>query len=192
VTRPGTLSMVHRMVDAMPVELVFETHSTTEDNEKGIATGWRPGVLSATGREQAQQLGRRRSNDGIEAIFTSDLARAVETVRIAFPSPKVPVLMDWRLRECDYGDMTGTAPELLERTEHVDLPYPSGESWRQAVDRVASFLRDLEPRWNGSRLLVVGHVATWRGLDHSINRTPLEALVATPFEWQEGWEYRVG
>jgi hypothetical protein len=51
------------------------------------------------------------------------------------PGPKVPVFMDWRLRECDYGDMTGTAPELLERAEHVDLPYSSGESWRQAVDR---------------------------------------------------------
>jgi 2,3-bisphosphoglycerate-dependent phosphoglycerate mutase len=178
------------MVDAMPIELVFETHSTTEDNEKGIATGWRPGVLSATGREQAQQLGHRRSNDGIKAIFTSDLARAVETVRIAFPGPKVPVFMDWRLRECDYGDMTGTAPELLERAEHVDLPYSSGESWRQAVDRVAWFLRDLEPRWHGSRLLVVGHTATWRGLDHLINGTPLESLVAAPFEWQEGWEYR--
>jgi 2,3-bisphosphoglycerate-dependent phosphoglycerate mutase len=176
----------------MTIELVFETHSTTEDNERGFATGWLPGVLSATGREQAQQLGRRRSNDGIEAIFTSDLARAVETVTVAFPSPKVPVFMDWRLRECDYGDMTGTAPELLERAEHVDVPYPSGESWRQAVDRVGWFLRDLEPRWNGSRLLVVGHVATWRGLDHSINGTPLEPLVATPFEWQEGWEYRVG
>ena len=27
----------------MTIEIVFETHSTTEDNEKGSATGWRPG-----------------------------------------------------------------------------------------------------------------------------------------------------
>ena len=30
----------------MTIELVFETHSTTDDNERGFATGWLPGVLS--------------------------------------------------------------------------------------------------------------------------------------------------
>ena len=175
----------------MTIELVFETHSTTEDNERGAATGWRPGKLSAAGREQARQMGQRRANDGIEAIFASDLARAIESVRIAFPDATVPVFMDWRLRECDYGEMTGIDPDLLERTEHIDTPHPSGESWRQAVERVGWFIRDLGARRDWSRLLVVGHVATWRGLEHSINGTPLEPLVATPFEWQEGWEYRV-
>jgi broad specificity phosphatase PhoE len=85
----------------MTMELVFETHSTTEDNERGAAPGWRPRKLSAAGREQARQMGQRRANDGIEAIFTSDLARAIESVRIAFPDATVPVFMDWRLRECD-------------------------------------------------------------------------------------------
>ena len=176
----------------MWTELVFETHSTTEDNERGVATGWRPGKLSAAGREQARQMGKRRSNDGIEAIFTSDLARAVESVRIAFPDGTVPVFMDWRLRECDYGKMTGSHPDMLERIEHIDVPYTAGESWRQAVERVDWFIRDLRARRAWSRLLVVGHVATWRGLEHSINGTPLEPLVAAPFEWQEGWEYRLG
>jgi broad specificity phosphatase PhoE len=176
----------------MSIELIFETHSTTEDNEKGLGTGWNPGVLSAAGREQAQELGRRRATDDIDAIFTSDLGRAVETVRIAFPSPTVPVLMDWRLRECDYGDLNGTAAALSERAQYVDKPYPSGESWRQAVDRVGWFLRDFEPRWRGSRLLVVGHGATLRGLEHHINGKPLESIGSAPFEWQEGWEFRVG
>ena len=42
----------------MAIKLVFETHSTTEDNEQGRATGWLPGQLSKQGRLQAQQLGR--------------------------------------------------------------------------------------------------------------------------------------
>jgi 2,3-bisphosphoglycerate-dependent phosphoglycerate mutase len=176
----------------MTIELVFETHSTTEDNEKGSATGWRPGVLSAAGREQARQMGNRPANDRVEAIFTSDLARAIETVRIAFPDTTIPVFMDWRLRECDYGDMTGIAPELIEPAEFLDVPFPTGESQRQATERVGWFIRDLRARRDWSRVLVVGHVATWRGLEHSIHATPLEQLVATPFEWQEGWEYRVG
>jgi len=34
------------------IEIVFETHSTTEDNEAGRATGWLPGRLSEQGRVQ--------------------------------------------------------------------------------------------------------------------------------------------
>ena len=60
----------------MAIELVFETHSTTVDNEQGRATGWLPGQLSERGRAQARQLGRRRTGDGITAVFCSDLARA--------------------------------------------------------------------------------------------------------------------
>ena len=58
----------------MAIELVFETHSTTIDNEQGRATGWLPGQLSGQGRLQAMQLGRRRSSDQLTAVFSSDLA----------------------------------------------------------------------------------------------------------------------
>jgi len=51
------------------IEIVFETHSTTEDNEAGRATGWLPGRLSEQGRAQARELGRRRAQGGIAAVF---------------------------------------------------------------------------------------------------------------------------
>ncbi|MBA2359285.1 MAG: histidine phosphatase family protein, partial [Actinobacteria bacterium] len=63
----------------MSVEIVFETHSISTDNERGIATGWLPGLLSERGRTLAAELGERRRDDGIAAVFTSDLRRAVET-----------------------------------------------------------------------------------------------------------------
>jgi hypothetical protein len=66
------------------IGVVFETHATTGDNESGRATGGCPAGFSGQGREQARQLGRRRADDGISAVVTSDLARAVETVSIAF------------------------------------------------------------------------------------------------------------
>jgi broad specificity phosphatase PhoE len=62
------------------VEVVFETHATTDDNEAGIATGWLPGRLSAAGRDQSRELGERRRDDGLAIVFTSDLRRAVERV----------------------------------------------------------------------------------------------------------------
>ena len=38
----------------------------------------------------------------------------------------------------------------------LSTPYPGGESWQQAVDRVGRLLGDLLPRWDGARVLVVG------------------------------------
>lgn len=178
----------------MPIQIVFETHSTTEDNEAGIATGWLPGRLSALGRHQAAELGRRRADDGIAAVFSSDLARACETVNIAFAGTSIPVLFDWRLRECDYGRLNGSpsAALHLHRAEHIDVPYPAGESWRAATARAASFVADLPRRWPGQRVLVVGHVATRWGLDHFLRGVPLEDLANADFAWQRGWEYTVG
>ncbi|MGC9665074.1 histidine phosphatase family protein [Planosporangium sp. 12N6] len=178
----------------MSTEIVFETHSWSEDNDQGIATGWMPGRLSPRGLILAEQLGERRRQDGIAAVFVSDLRRATETADIAFAGSFIPVLHDWRLRECDYGDYNGMpAAELHEhRDRYLDEPYPGGESWRQAVRRVGRFLDDLPLRWGGQRVLIIGHVATRWALDHLLNRVPLEALISTDFAWREGWEYRVG
>ncbi|MBB4914209.1 histidine phosphatase family protein [Streptosporangium saharense] len=177
----------------MPVDLVFETHSTSEDNERGVATGWLPGKLSERGRALAAELGERRRADGFAAVFTSDLARAAETARLAFGDSGVPILHDWRLRECDYGDWNGgPAAEVHgERSAYLDRPYPGGESWRQAVRRVGGFLGDLSPRWAGSRVLVIGHVATRWAFDHLVEGRPLEELAVADFAWREGWEYRL-
>ncbi len=47
----------------MAIEIVFETHSWSEDNERGVATGWLPGRLSDRGRDLAHELGARRRDD---------------------------------------------------------------------------------------------------------------------------------
>ena len=173
----------------MSVEVVFETHSTTEDNEGGIATGWLPGRLSATGREQARALGERRGEDGIAVVFTSDLRRAVETTEIAFAGSRLTILADERLRECNYGELNGTAEPVRDRVAYLDMPYPGGESWRQAVGRVAGFLDGLRLEREGERVLVIGHVATWLALDCAANESRLEEVLGEPFSWQPGWEY---
>jgi len=174
----------------VPTEIVFETHSWSEDNERGYATGWLPGKLSSQGRQLAAELGKRRRHDGLTAVFTSDLWRALETTTIAFPSGP-DVFIDWRLRECDYGALNGRpAVEVhRDRAYRVNTPYPGGESWRQAVTRVGRFLDDLPMRWSNTRVLVVGHVATRWAFEHLLNGASLENLVLGDFEWREGWEY---
>jgi broad specificity phosphatase PhoE len=175
----------------MAVDIVYETHSLTEDNERGIATGWRDVRLSARGRDLAAELGQRRRHDGLAVVFTSDLGRAVETATIAFAGSGLRVVEDARLRECDYGALNGMPVARLEseRMDHLDLPYPEGESYRQVVERVARFLTELARNWDGARVLLVGHAATRWALDHLLRDVPLEQLVGAPFDWREGWSY---
>jgi 2,3-bisphosphoglycerate-dependent phosphoglycerate mutase len=173
------------------VRIVFETHSLTIDNERGVATGWLGGALSADGRALAVELGERRRDDGIDAVCSSDLARAVETAEIAFGATDIPVFLDWRLRETDYGELNGAPADAIavERARRVDLAFPGGESYRDAVDRVASFLDDVRGGCAGGRILLIGHTATRWALDHLLDGRPLEQVVVAPFDWREGWEY---
>ena len=97
-------------------------------------------------------MGQRRRHDGIDAVFSSDLRRSVETADIAFAQTDIPVFFDWRLRECDFGALNGSPAAQLraDRTQYLDRPYPGGESHRQAVRRVAGLLANLPSRWDSN------------------------------------------
>jgi broad specificity phosphatase PhoE len=167
----------------MSTELVFVTHSTSTDNEAGIASGHRDVSLSELGRRQAAELGERYRN-GFDAVYCSDLRRAVETAEIAFASFRV----DARLREQDYGERTGAPSREIEteRLVTVDAPFPGGESLRDVVERMRSFVAELEP---SRRALVIGHRATKIGFDVLLGRMTLEDAVQAPYVWQPGWTY---
>ena len=174
----------------MAVELVYETHSTSVDNERGIATGWLDGELSERGREQARALGRRRRD--ADVVYASDLGRAVETAEIAFGGTLIPVHLDPRLRECDYGELNGrpVAEIEAERLRRVDEPFPGGQSYRDVVEQTRGLLDDIAAG-HGQRVVVIAHSANRWALQHLLEGTPLEELVAAPFEWQEGWLFAI-
>jgi alpha-ribazole phosphatase/probable phosphoglycerate mutase len=173
------------------VEIIFETHAISTDNEAGIATGWLQGRLSGAGRRRARELGERRRDDDLAAVFVSDLARAVETAQIAFAGSSIPIRQDARLRECNYGDLNGMPAARLasERSRHIDVPFPNGQSYRQVVSAMADFLRDLAAGWDGRRVLIISHSANRWALDSLLGGRALEELVDAPFGWQEGWHY---
>jgi len=176
------------------LQLVYETHAITTDNEAGIATGWLPGELSAAGRQSAAELGDRRRRDGIVAVYTSDLARAVETARIAFEGTAMPIHLDPRLRECNYGLLNGMprASLELERSQHLDEPWPDGESYADVVERTRELLVDLVGQWDGARILVIAHSANQWALDHLLLGADLAERVEAGMTWQPGWEYVLG
>jgi broad specificity phosphatase PhoE len=162
--------------------LIFVTHSTSTDNEAGVASGHRDVSLSALGREQAAEMGQRFSPD---VVYCSDLKRAIETAEIAFGTFHA----DPRLREQDYGERTGASSKELEveRLATVEEPFPGGESLRDVAARVAAFLEDV-PR--DGTVLVIGHRATKLAFDHLLGGLTLEDAVNARYEWQPAWVYQ--
>jgi broad specificity phosphatase PhoE len=77
------------------------------------------------------------------------------------------------------------------RRDYLHTPYPNGESWAQALARVHKFLRDLPTRWDGARVLVIGHIATRWAFEHQLRHRPLVDLDSEVFVWQPGWEYEL-
>jgi broad specificity phosphatase PhoE len=172
--QPGLHGQNHAVL-----ELIYEPHATTLDNEAGIATGWLPGELSETGRGQALELGARRRD--VDAVFSSDLGRALETVAIAFFGSDVPIFHDWRLRECDYGALNGAPRAELELAKHLEMPFPGGESYADVLARLESFVHDLRRSWDGKRVLVVSHAAPLWALQQLLEGRALDP----------GWEFRL-
>lgn len=175
----------------MAVEIIYETHSITTDNETGVATGWLPGQLSGTGRELARELGQRRGADGIATVFTSDLARAVETAEIAFAGTGITIRQDPRLRECNYGTLNGTPVGQIARirSQHIHKPFPEGQSYQDVVDQTRDFLTEVARDWDGKKVLLIAHSANRWALANLLAGVALEDQVDAPFAWQEGWHY---
>ena len=176
---------------ASTIEIVFETHSTTTDNERWVASGWLDGQLSPLGQRQAKELGERREDDEIVAVFCSDLGRAAETARIAFGgrgAPDPPRLAAARVqlrdaeRDCR-GAARGRAHEARRRPVLR----------RRELHRRRRARAELSPRhpssYTDKRVAVIGHSATKWALDHILEGIPLEELVEGSFRWQPGWLY---
>lgn len=173
--------------------VVFETHATSLDNEAGLASGWYDVGLSPAGEEQACQLGARRREQDVAAVFCSDLTRAIRTAEIAFGGRGIRIVQDVRLRECDYGTMTRRPAQEIDqrRAQHVETPFPGGESYQQVAMRVSAWLKDVASRFDGKTVIAIGHRATFYALEHVLNDRPLREIVTADWRWQPGWTYRV-
>jgi probable phosphoglycerate mutase len=144
------------------------TALTAEDRFSGAE-----GVdLSDQGRAQAERLGERLHGEGISAVFSSPLSRAMETARIISKGwPVTPVPVDG-LREIAHGHWEGLqrkeveekfAAEYLMWEEDPFACAPAGgESGVEVLARALPALRKIIDEHAGSKVLVVSHKATIR------------------------------
>ncbi len=176
-------------VEIKGVKITYFVHGTTTDNEKDLATGWNHGELSELGIEQAKEL---RGIGKFDIVFCSDLKRAVDSANLAFEKE---IIQDKRLRESNYGDLTQSTEEKVNYSEHIETPFPNGESLKDVEKRIIDFLNYLFDNYKGKHIAILAHKAPQLALDVLLKGKTWEQAIDEDWRksknWQPGWDYEL-
>lgn len=144
------------------MKLIITRHGETEENRLGIMQGHLPGTLSKKGLLQAKELALKLKDEKIDVIYSSDLARALDTAtEIKKFHSLVPFKTVRELRERDIGEFQGKKES--DFGWYYVSPKPSyveskeGESLEQLYTRAQSFLLKLLEQHANQTVLLVGH-----------------------------------
>ena len=177
------------------IKIMYFVHGTTTDNALKLCSGWKEAMLNDLGREQAENLGNvsRECGDKFDIMFTSDLKRAIESSKIAFPG--VEKITDNRLRECNYGKLDGEHKSLVVYEEHVDVAFSEGESLKDVEKRMREFVEFLKENYSDKTVGIVALRAPQLALEVITKNISWEEANANDWrktgDWQPGWEYIV-
>ena len=129
--------------------------------------------LAEEGRRQAELLGERLKNENVDAIWSSDLIRAVETADIINQYLKVSREIRSDLKEISFGDMEGLSDEMIaDKYEDFlrarskmekDMAYPGGESAADVVARALPVIKEISEH-DYDTVAVVTHGGVIRSL----------------------------
>lgn len=177
----------------MKTELIYFVHGTTYDNASKRCSGWKQVELNELGKEQALNLGNVNKDIKFDVIFTSDLIRAIDSANIAFPNVKK--IQDKRLRECNYGDLDGEDKNLIVYENHIDVPFPNGESLKDVEVRVQSFINDILKEYKGKTIGIVAHRAPQLAFEVITKNISWEIANENDWrktgDWKPGWKYEI-
>lgn len=143
-------------------------HGETDWNRRGILQGWLDVPINELGRQQAVTLAASLANENFAAVWTSPLARALETAQIVASALHLrPPSSHEGLREKHFGAVQGVPknelaelnPALLEQIlrRNPAAEFVGGESMDEFADRVIGAIEDIGTRHRGERILVITH-----------------------------------
>jgi len=153
--------------------LLIARHGETDWNREGRWQGYEQQPLNELGRRQAAALAARLAGEGVEALYSSDLERALQTAQAVARACGLTVQTDPRLREIDVGDWQGrsreelieTDPEAHRAWEQGELSaYPGGESFTQLRVRTAEVFAEIAQANAGRTAAVVCHGGSIRSI----------------------------
>ena len=173
------------------MKIIYFVHGTTYDNADCKCSGWKQVELNELGREQAINLGNVNKDMKFDAIFTSDLIRAIESSNLAFPM--YDKIVDSRLRECNYDDYDGKDKSLVIYDKHIDNCFPNGESLKDVENRIRDFLDEIKKGYSGKTIAIVAHRAPQLALEVITKNISWEDAIKNDWRktksWKPGWEY---
>jgi alpha-ribazole phosphatase len=142
-------------------------HGQTDWNLNRRFQGQSDVPLNETGTDQARKLARRLAQTQLDAIYSSDLTRALQTAEEIARHHKLNVAADSRLREQSFGEWEGltfaemrdAAPEALAawRADPSRNSPPRGETLNQLAARIQSALEEIKTRHKDRRVALVSH-----------------------------------
>jgi len=150
-----------------PTHFFVMRHGLTEWNRLGRIQGQQDSPLSREGRAMIRLWCRHLQTVGLSRIYSSDLGRAQSTADRIRQHLQLPLSVDRRLREQDWGQWTGQSHRQLKRDAHDDYRRqaargwhfrpPGGENHLQVLERGLGALHDIAGRHPGERILLVTH-----------------------------------
>ncbi len=179
------LSTPDLIVNPYPRTIYLVRHGETQGNLDDKAQGHLDVPLTETGRLQAKAVGKRLSDIEFDAVYSSDLERALDTAKaITANRPELQIRTTPKLREYHFGDYEDMPWEEIGNVDtefyrrwknlsmRLDIEFPGGESMRGAWDRVGGVLREIlyEHRQGNETILIVGHGGSLQAvLAHLLN-----------------------
>ena len=138
----------------------FVRHGQTVWNVENKICGATDIELTALGHEQAVETGRKIQEMGVSAdlILTSPLIRASETARHISEITGIPVRVEQRLIEQNFGRYESTprnGAEFQEAKKQMASRYGNGESMLQLAQRVYNLLDEI--RAGDKEYILVAH-----------------------------------
>lgn len=171
----------------MSLQLVFVRHGESEGNRAGAFTGHSASPLTARGRAQAEAVARALAEDGVSALYASDLRRAVDTAAPLAALAGLELITRRGLRERDMGEWVGrsfvdieaNAPDDWRRLRARDMDHrpPGAESHRECAARVSAALDEIVAAHDDGVVVLVSHgVAIHHMLRHALKVTDERTL----------------
>jgi probable phosphoglycerate mutase len=142
-------------------------------------------ALTATGREEARQLGRELAADPIDLCVTSEFERAQETADLALEGRDVPRLVLADLNDIRFGEFEGVPLTDYRAWAHSHGPTEpapgGGDSRAETVARYVRAYRKILARPERTVLVVAHGLPVRYVLDAAEARDPVAAVAHVPY-----------
>lgn len=142
--------------------IYFTRHGQTIWNVENKICGATDIALTELGHQQAIELGKKlvTENIHIDEILYSPLVRASETARHISEITGVPMRMEPRLKEQNFGRYESTprdGAEFQEMKTHFIDHFGSGETMLHLAQRIYNLLDDIKAEADDKTYLLVAH-----------------------------------